>query len=1120
MAGSGGRLWALDVRGRAFTLAPAESRWRPCPDPRLELKRLSAGPQGCWAIGYDHRVYAFVRPGDIPVRVQEEAFENQRWNPVDGFGAKLLPSDRWGWSTEDGLGPRFLAQVQLPSPAWEWEGDWSLFLSIAGEPTEAQGWTYALDFPAPYSHKKHWNSCVRRRRWIRYRRYTAINKWAQIPVQEEGSYQDLFHDVCLGGWDLAEEPPGRLSVWAVTTEGKVLYRDDVHHSNPEGREWIGVEIPSEALQVSAGPISLVWVLLWEGKLLAREGVNQKNPMGEGWVVVDPPEHEFGVVQVSVGTRVIWCITSDGQVWFRRGVCADSPAGLSWVSMVSKMMMVSVGVNDQVFGVGREDRTVYFRQGVCADEASGKVWRPVVCERDAEEGVEQRAAGGSHRSSITSLNSLADLNLRSSVDDAAESNDTDSTSTATEDTQQSHRGTESTLTPAPAVSSKPSSRSPTPRAELAAGPGEDCMDTGSVSSLGGGSISGDTLGNMDRGLLWAWVSTGACDIDSQSQPLWFIQSTGSLLSGPVRDPAWRRDIVQQLTDRSLREISNFEDYESATDKKTVWVRRGVLSWWQDWYPQRWIDLTVLLEQLEGAEERPEAMLFLHYMVGATKKYLHIFISEITALVPVLDTNRHTFAVYTAERTESRAPIRLAAATEQDMHDWLAVLNTACCEARGLSRSPSHRAVWSVTCRGDVFVSECSSEASSGSSSALHMFWRQIGGHLRLVESDGSGVVWGLGYDHTAWVYTGGHGGGFLQGSTDGMHPQTDVIQVYIYENQRWNPLSGYTARGLPTDRYMWSDITGLQERTKTHTKPPSPQWTWVSDWAVDFGVPGGTDREGWQYAADFPARYHGYKTIKDFVRRRRWSRRCRLVTSGPWLEVPPLSLRHLSLNATSPQAPADSPVALWAVSRKGDVLCRLGVSRVSPAGSSWLHVSTDQPFVAVSVGSGGGDGVVVVWALALDGSAFLRTGVSDANPVGQTWIHLAAPTKQKLKHISVGPSTVFAVDEQNQLWFRSGIEAQAPCGTDWEMVSPNVRLVSVGPQNQVWGIADTVQGSQSTSQGVVCCRTGVGPTSPTGQSWDYGIGGGWDYITVRGNWTQPRLQGVEGDAAPGSKMPRP
>lgn len=39
---------------------------------------------------------------------------------------------------------------------------------------------------------------------------------------------------------------------------------------------------------------------------------------------------------------------------------------------------------------------------------------------------------------------------------------------------------------------------------------------------------------------------------------------------------------------------------------------------------------------------------------------------------------------------------------------------------------------------------------------------MGGHLRVVEASGQGVVWGIGYDGTAWVYTGGYGGGCFQG----------------------------------------------------------------------------------------------------------------------------------------------------------------------------------------------------------------------------------------------------------------------------------------------------------------------------------------------------------------------
>lgn len=43
-----------------------------------------------------------------------------------------------------------------------------------------QGWTYAIDFPATYTRDKKWNSCVRRRRWIRYRRYKSRDTWAKV----------------------------------------------------------------------------------------------------------------------------------------------------------------------------------------------------------------------------------------------------------------------------------------------------------------------------------------------------------------------------------------------------------------------------------------------------------------------------------------------------------------------------------------------------------------------------------------------------------------------------------------------------------------------------------------------------------------------------------------------------------------------------------------------------------------------------------------------------------------------------------------------------------------------------------------------------------------------------
>ena len=72
----------------------------------------------------------------------------------------------------------------------------------------------------------------------------------------------------------------------------------------------------------------------------------------------------------------------------------------------------------------------------------------------------------------------------------------------------------------------------------------------------------------------------------------------------------------------------------------------------------------------------------------------------------------------------------------------------------------------------------------------------------MESCPAGIVWGLGYDSTAWCYTGGWGGGGHKGagtSPQGVHGMQDTKYFYLYENHRWNPLTGFSSTGLPTDR---------------------------------------------------------------------------------------------------------------------------------------------------------------------------------------------------------------------------------------------------------------------------------------------------------------------------------
>lgn len=103
----------------------------------LRVKRISCCSSSLWAICGDHQVYLRLE-SDVPIRIKEESYENQRWNPVDGFCGKLLPTDRHPYSTLDGLIQRDLASIDLPSKAWVWDDPWHLELNHEGVILDAE----------------------------------------------------------------------------------------------------------------------------------------------------------------------------------------------------------------------------------------------------------------------------------------------------------------------------------------------------------------------------------------------------------------------------------------------------------------------------------------------------------------------------------------------------------------------------------------------------------------------------------------------------------------------------------------------------------------------------------------------------------------------------------------------------------------------------------------------------------------------------------------------------------------------------------------------------------------------------------------------------------------------
>lgn len=438
-----------------------------------------------------------------------------------------------------------------------------------------------------------------------------------------------------------------------------------------------------------------------------------------------------------------------------------------------MMMVDVGLNDQVWAVG-EDRGLYFRMGVTSSEPSGSGWIPVSAQWGKSKEVVQprdncefsgqltEASRGSVLSctdsdselyppdpqnstndtpvpeaaapSVVPLGGADSLTPPPEAEDAPVASQQDApkpfipASDSFINSLVSDRGKTSASQPTIAEMSQEEVEE-TPPAQIlptsgaaghdvpwmnvdleGAGAARSALATG--PSLADGSAAATyALGTLETfqavgeedGPVWTWISGGGCDVDASSQISW-LSPTGPLTSSlsltPVQSAAWSGQQQQQQEHRE--EISK----KPVERSNSVWVRKGVLRWWRDWKPQRWVDVGVALEQSTKCDGRKDSILFVYYTQYDEKKFLHVIIGEVTALVPQLRDCHHAFAVYTAQRTKERWPLVLAAQTEKDMNDWLCLLSDCCCECRGIAGPPSRQALWSTTSKGDIMVHEAS------------------------------------------------------------------------------------------------------------------------------------------------------------------------------------------------------------------------------------------------------------------------------------------------------------------------------------------------------------------------------------------------------------------------------
>jgi len=1341
----GKNLFAVNSNGRVFYLEEASSSWQELQYLGVEFKRISAAKNVIWAIGGDHQVYVFVYGIEVPIRVKESYYENQRWNPLDGFCNNLLPTDRPRFSSIDGTLERSPETIHPPTMAWTWDDDWHIETLFNGHQLQMGGWTYAVDFPAEYYEKKGFTSCVRRRKWIRNRIYVAINSWSSVPGLHREMSEEPFIDVCVGGFDIAGGNENELQVWTVTVAGRVMVRQGVTQTSPEGSGWMHIPTPTgkDVSQLSVAASGLVWAVTWHGSVLVRIGVSALDPTGISWSEIGAPRPETPLSFVSIGRSIVWGVGRDGSVWFRQGFKSTDTSssdvlikGTKWIKMVGSVSMLSVGLEDQVFSVSTtseltDSRLIQMRTGVSPSDISGKTWKTISAAASFQS---QRFSRGrsvsesskrlrlSSDSSGTPGSSSYEQSETASINDSGPSSRTD-----TQDKQEKSRlqsigenvlsasgeamlasaigtVTRATVGRIPVVG--PVVAGATTRAvlqevnklSLSASDNGDEVDGGksvgkdddstidqsmyqsALETIESEPTSGETddrSGSETESLStrvmleddeveslsefqWLWVSAGSCCVRSGQLPSGWFENRRPEGQQTLELEPWRQEILSGLMSNNAQ-TKQFSHFEDAIERSS-WVKKGLIKFNLGGAGRRFEQAYLELEQCGSTGN---AVDFGTLSIFSTKSNFkeHISLSEITCASICSDRSSPQLSIFTPKRSKLLLPIHIRFSNEKEMEDWHSDLVTGINSVRGTVSRPSAGSVFSVSNRGEVFVFDPSAAASSGEEensvvgnnysqeldvfskplplcenlangfepgSSLYMelrlmedcdvfslnlvlgkvglpggdislhfnprlsnnqivlnsfdagawgdeeklplivmmddgsavrafkqsnqvqlvvkalqekyeifvngvkfaafryrvrpesvshfklggnievskviytsnsrivppqdiYWRSLGGgHLLQVESGPGGVVWGLSYDGTAWHYTGGWGGAHFKGtasSTSGINPMHDRKYFYIYENQRWNPLTGFSVHGLPTDRYMWSDKSGKYSATKESIKLPSSSWQWTGDWIVDYHTPGGVDRDGWQYATDFPATYHSSKTFTDYVRRRRWARRCQLTTTGPWRQLGNTKLIDISVQ---PWNSDKHSVAAWAVATNGEVLLREGVTKQCAEGTAWTHVRSDVLFQGVTVGTDGS-----VWLVSAEGRVFLRQGITEISPTGQVWIQLQNPDKATFfKSVSAGRSGVWAIDSSGKLWVRLGIQVQFPEGTSWAPVSDNIKSVSAGDRSDLWAVLENQHGVG----GVIVRRRGISPATPSGEDWETCIGGGWKHVSIRG-WTK-------------------
>jgi hypothetical protein len=136
---------------------------------------------------------------------------------------------------------------------------------------------------------------------------------------------------------------------------------------------------------------------------------------------------------------------------------------------------------------------------------------------------------------------------------------------------------------------------------------------------------------------------------------------------------------------------------------------------------------------------------------------------------------------------------------------------------------------------------------------------------------------------------------------------------------------------------------------------------------------------------------------------------------------PTGMRWKNVGGYLRQVDSGSKGVVYGIDQERKLVCRGGIQKDLPTGLKWKNI--EGAYKHVTCGYRG------CWVIRDDNRIQFRLGITDDNCEGRVWVNVNAP--KQMRYIeNGGDGTLWAVDENAEVWYREAVDALHPYGTDW------------------------------------------------------------------------------------------